>query len=212
MVKRLDEGALVDDLRDAFVEQQNLTATVPGTLHFSTADGTKLGEDHSVEPFFLIPGTQESSPGKSRSTPLMVTFPPPQEANEPYRFAIGEFFATTDTVLTTKTRKSKEADWDALHRKSAGTGKRSVQISVRRKTNTAVALDPYNITYKALEGVNNGFMTGTKRLSASDPEDLQNYDDDCSLDRLAEEAYLGSFRPTSHKDLARVLHQNIVAM
>jgi hypothetical protein len=64
MVKRLDQDADVDDLRKQFVEQLNLTATVPGTLNSSTADGTKLGEDHSVEPFFLIPGTQESSPGK----------------------------------------------------------------------------------------------------------------------------------------------------
>jgi hypothetical protein len=80
-VKRLGDGAVVVDLRDAFVDQQNLTTTVPGELKVSTADGTVLSEDAIVKPFFVTPGTQETAPGKSKNKALLVTFPPQQQQN-----------------------------------------------------------------------------------------------------------------------------------
>jgi hypothetical protein len=56
------------------------------------------------------------------------------------------------------------------------------------------APDPLGLACKAASAW--GFMTGTKLLTASEPEDLQNHDDDCSLDRRLFSPYLAQ-RPGS---------------
>jgi hypothetical protein len=80
-VTNLDDDADVDDLRKAFVDQQNLATTIPGGLEVSAADGIVLSEDATLKLFFVTPGTPESAPGKSKATALVVTFPPPQQPN-----------------------------------------------------------------------------------------------------------------------------------
>jgi hypothetical protein len=102
MVKRLDEGALVDDLRDAFVADRRINVD-PATLKVSkTQGGEKLEEDQPVRDFFVIPGAQESAPGTSKSTALVVTFPPPEQQDGKLRCSCCIVFLYSNVASNTR--------------------------------------------------------------------------------------------------------------
>jgi hypothetical protein len=84
-VINLDDDADADDLRVAFVKQQNLTTTVPGQLKvFEPEDGGKLDEGKKLKEYFTAPSGSAAppGPGKSAVTALFITFPPQQQNGE----------------------------------------------------------------------------------------------------------------------------------
>lgn len=79
MVKGLEDDAIIDELRTAFILARKWETFDPATLSVSeTENGKKLEEDCPVKPYFVAGAA--TGPGKSKGTALFVTLPPTQDA------------------------------------------------------------------------------------------------------------------------------------
>jgi hypothetical protein len=79
-VKGLYQGAIVDDLRDKFVEQQKMQDIAQGELEVSERkDGERLDPDKDLNGYFIPKSGSTSRPGQSSKTALVVTYQSPQQ-------------------------------------------------------------------------------------------------------------------------------------
>mmetsp|Transcript_23737 Transcript_23737/g.36034 ORF Transcript_23737/g.36034 Transcript_23737/m.36034 type:complete len:316 (-) Transcript_23737:1586-2533(-) len=77
-VTNLNDNDDVDDLRKAFVKQQNLNISPDGvSVSAAGVEGEALEEDKGLQPYFVSNARRKPGPGQSKNTALVLTVPRP---------------------------------------------------------------------------------------------------------------------------------------